>query len=407
MIVRFSFLIALLLLSIVHTHAQGDREMMEQHLRRAADEWMAPYKEDNRLKDYFSSSEQALDADAMRQHPLYRHMSAFYDTHRDQYRQLRSASLKGYKSTPGVLQGYEPFVVDTFDHPFEMIQGFANIRTFDVGDTRSALGPIQSLAIHHAIDQLDMSHFDIASSLRWGTLLFVDSLQHDVWKLTYVNRLYAARFDWNINDNNIRNVEAFIYVGEKQTPGWLAGMHIHSSDPRRALLAKMQAFRWSLYDKVEPNMFGDDLNVLLEDFLTRHREDYTLVRKNALARLPLLDDNWRVSYEIDDELSYDMLDRIGIYGSESVLPAAVSFSEIGVQEVFASFESLIMRELKDEAIHLTPLVSWLVGDELYAKELENDVWEIVGVYENYAFSYRWNIRTDQMDDILCWKRIIN
>lgn len=106
MIVRFSFLIALLLLSIVNTHAQGDIEVMEQHLRRAADEWMAPYKEDNRLKDYFSSSEQALDADAMRQHPLYRHMSAFYDTHRDQYRQLRSASLKGYKSTHGVLQGY-------------------------------------------------------------------------------------------------------------------------------------------------------------------------------------------------------------------------------------------------------------------------------------------------------------
>ncbi|WP_257657854.1 hypothetical protein [Parapedobacter lycopersici] len=388
----------------------------DDQLRAQIDEWMLPYRHEKRAElTAFSRAEQHTPA-TIKQHPVYKRMQQFYEAHQTTYHKLRLESLRRYPPAPAELPGYEPVDMAYIERDFkgeaiglydviDVVQDFSNIRTLDASDTQTALGVLSGFAFRYLTEERGMSRTDMAVRMASGSMLFADQLAATEWKLTYLNRLYAIRFHWDIHTNGITGLELLVHTGAPQAAGWIQDVQVDGYTPRLKLLHEIQAFRWSLYDQSVTTPSSGGAEQLTWDFIRAHRAEYTEMRKSALARLPRPDEAWQAAYRQEAAgLLGDLLYGLGIVGSEQLLPAAVSFAEIGYEEVFTQFQLQIAQREDTPNAGEHFLFSWLVGKEVYAREIRENVWEIIAFVDEYALQYTWNIATDELTEITCWQK---
>ncbi|WP_353184044.1 hypothetical protein [Parapedobacter lycopersici] len=390
----------------------------EDQLRAQIDEWMSPYRHEKRteLTALFQAEERT--PATIKQHPVYKHMQLFYEAHQTTYHQLRLESLKHYPPAPATLPGYEPVDMAYIEQDFageeiglydviNFVQDFSNIRTLDAGDTHTAIGVLSGFALRYLTDERGISRTDLATRMASGTLLFADELSATEWQLTYVNRLYVVRFQWDIHTNKITGLELLTHTGEPQAARWIQDVQVNSHTPRQRLLREIQAFRWSLYDQSETALQAGGKEQLTRDFIRAHRNEYTAVRKSALAQLPQPDKAWQVAYQQETTgLLGDLLYTLGVEDDRSPLLPAISFAEIGYEEVFTQFQLQGAQRGDTPYASEQFLFSWLVGKDVYAREIRENVWEIIAFIDEYALQYTWNIATDELPEIACWRKKI-
>jgi hypothetical protein len=405
-LILFVLVLIIPYLQACNAQTQEEEITAEDQLRADIQEWMTPYRNQYRREWAEEIGLSKESATSTRQHPLFKRMTEFYETNQSRYRQTRLESLHRYQSAPTELPGYESLDISGMEYDFDLIQDLSNVRTFDAGDTRAVLSMITGDVIDYIREKGEMTSQETAVKMAAGNVLFADQLgDEDNWKLTYVNRLYAVQFDWNILTNRLSNMKVMVYKGEEQKPGWLKEEHFKGNTTRLKLLSSIQAFRWSRYDQYQLlKHYSDDLEDL-EGFITKHRDEYVQVRKAALCQLPEANDSWRESYQHDEELQNELLAQLGMFDEEQ-LPTHLSLWEIGYEEVLSMFRLCLQRreEKPSENVQVDFMLSWLVGDNVHAREVRENVWDIVGFIDDYALYYRWNIATDEVEEISCWQK---
>ena len=385
----------------------------EQLLRKEMNEWMQPYR-----REMAVDFEQWIDwvenhIDGVWRHPVYKHMDAFFQQHRQEYLRLRKADLARYSSAPDTLPGYElvpDFYVPYQDRSFpleevlRLAQGVGNFRTLGIADTRFVTEILNGYAMEYLKAEKHHSQEQVINQRMYGELFFVDPIQENLWQITVIDRLYALKFSWNITDNLVSKPELWVYTGERQPPGWLSGQAPKSNTPLQQLDSTLSSFRWSLYDEASSDE-KDSNGIITEvvDKMTRyyqaHRQDYIRLRNVELAKYPRPDASYAKAFTFDvPELKEDLLSVLEKEGDRYRISDMAAPYETEGGYTIHNFRYMLMLHLKNRAEY--NLTAWIAGIDTYSKRVATDIWEIQFFYHKYAVSFHWNIATDEISDLM-------
>lgn len=384
----------------------------EQQLRKEMNEWMQPYR-----REKAADFEQWIDwvenhVDDVWKHPVYKHMEAFFQQHREVYLSLRKADLARYPSAPDTLPGYEQ--VPDFYAPYEdrnfpleqvlrLAQGVGNFRTLGVADLRFVTEILNGYAMEYFRTKEQLTTEQLINLRMYGELFFVDPIQKDLWQITLVNRLYALKFSWKITDNRVSQPELWVYTGHRQPSGWLSGKAPKSHTPLQQLDSALSSFRWSLYNEVStPEQYTNGFVTEFVDKMTHyyqaHRQDYIRLRYEELAKYPPLETSYAKAFIHDvPELKEDLLSVLEKEDSGYKISSLMASYETEASYTIHNFRYMLMLRLKNHAEY--NLTAWIAGIDTYSEQVAKNIWEIQFFYHNYAVSFRWNIATDEISDL--------
>lgn len=383
-----------------------DRGLSEEDRFKAEiDAWMRPYRMEKQdeldsLLTYIQK-ENKLPPEA----PAYEHMKAFYHKHRKTYRRLRLKSLERYPEAPDTFPGYTHTAIsqlDMADMDLDVIgtllQDILNIRTLDVAGTVMTQNILSVPVFRYLQDKRGTPMSGMMEDHGYGSLIFTDREDHDNWWVIHVNRIFIFRYRWNIDTNRIGEPELWLNDGSVQQAGWLEGELLKPSDAQQELIKKLTACLWSLYDRKYHQRDTDCKSAA--DFLNSHRAEYIRIRAGRLGRLPAPPENWKEVYSMENEnVVEDILRSMSWQENGKYhLPVSMSHPEFGYESTLFNFQMW----LPDPAG--TFIKSWLSGNEVYATSKGGMEWELTALYENYAVTYSWNIRTDEISDLQCLER---
>jgi len=383
----------------------------EQQLRKEMNEWMEPYRREQAV-DF----EQWIDwvenhVDDVWQHPVYKHMERFYQQHQPQYLRLRKTDLARYQPAPK-LPGYEQ-VLDFYalyedkDFPLQAVlqlaQGVGNFRTLAIADTRFVIEILNGYTLEYLKTEKHLTLEQVVNKRMYGELFFADPIHADQWQITVVNRPYTLKFSWNIANNQVSQPELWVYTGKQQPSGWLNGQFPKSHTPVQQLDSAISTFRWSLYDEAENkgvnyNSMGTVVPDKLTAYYQAHRKDYIRLRKKELAKYPQPDATYASTFNQSvPELREDLLSVLEKESNSYKLSDIVAPYEMDGAYTVHNLRYMLMLHLKNHAEYA--LTSWIAGEDIYSKQVANDVWEIQFFYYKYAVNFYWNIVTDEISDL--------
>src|SRR5690606_16095093 len=166
----------------------------------------------------------------------------------------------------------------------------------------------------------------------------------------------------------------------------------------------LSSFRWSLYDEASSEE-KDSIGIITEvvDKMTRyykaHRQDYIRLRNAELAKYPRPDASYAKAFTYHvPELKEDLLSMLEKEGDRYRISNMAAPYETEAGYTIHDFRYMLMLHLKNHAEY--NLTAWTAGIDTYSKRVDKDIWEIQFFYHNYAVSFRWNIATDEISDLM-------
>src|SRR5699024_9584808 len=148
-------------------------------------------------------------------------VTRFYKKHRAKYLQMRKTDLKRYPSTPEDLPGYQPidgfnpFLKEAFKNDLGKMPYYAHLMNYKILDLQNKepfINNLKSYAISFMQQKYPDTLKEFSSRLPmyvYGDMLFADKMKAKVWKITAINRIFAFRFDWNIETNENSNFQLY------------------------------------------------------------------------------------------------------------------------------------------------------------------------------------------------------
>ena len=383
----------------------------EQQLRKEMDEWMRPYhREEKTAFDIWVTQMEDFELSALK-HPIYKLMDSFYRKHQEQYLRLRKADLARYKPAPKLLPGYEciPSFQSTYNDPdskmkqeFETLQKVTNFRTLTVADTRISTSVLTGFILHHLVIQQGMK--EIPLKFAYGEIPFADLIQGNQWQITFINRMYALRFNWDIENNQCTDPEVWVYTGGQQPVGWLN----HSFPKANALVQRLErelnTFRWTLYDQADSTNVGytrriEDALSKLMAFYQSHRQAYMKLRNGELAQYSQIDEVYAKAFQEDvPGLKDDFLAMLDKKENLYQLSQSDAPYEIDGARMLFHFYYLCMKH--SGHVNHYNMAPWIGGRDVHTKKLAEDVWEIQAFFGQYTLRFKWNVATDEISDII-------
>jgi len=276
----------------------------EQQLRKEMDEWMKPYRREKAADfEQWVKRVEKLEIYVL-EYPVYKHMDSFYQKHQQQYLRLRKADLARYKPAPKLLPGYEPtplFRSTYRDIDFEtkelfkLLQNVGNFRTLSLADTRFGAAALSGYIINYLIEQHGMSREEVSHKFAYGEIQFADLIQGNEWQITLINRMYALRFNWNIENSECTDPEVWVYTGGQQPSGWLNDVLPKANTGLQKFYRELNRFRWAVYDladstTVDYTRWTGIIQGKLMEFYHSHRKEYSRLRNEELAKYPQIDE---------------------------------------------------------------------------------------------------------------------
>jgi len=386
----------------------------EQELRKEMDEWMRPYhREEKSAFDIWVTQMEDLELSALK-HPIYKLMDSFYRKHREQYLRLRKADLARYKPAPKLLSGYER--ISDFDRAyndadlgmkqeFEVLQTVANFRMLRVTDTWFGTTVLGSFIINYLITQQGMNHEEVSHQYDYGILPFADLIEGNQWQITFINRMYALRFNWNIEDNQWTDPELWVYTGGQQPAGWLNHSFPKANTPAQRLEDELNRFRWARYDDLPDGTTADDTQRIESmqrkrmEFYDSHRKEYSRIRNEELAQYPQIDELYAKTFRQDvPAFKEDFLTLLDHKDKHYHLSLSDALYEIDGARILFHFYYLCMKH-SGHPIYYN-MAPFLSGRDVHTKKLAEDIWEIQAFFGQYTLRFKWNVATDEISDII-------
>lgn len=385
----------------------------EQQFRKEMDEWMRTcHREEKNAFDIWITQMEDLELSVWK-HPIYKHMESFYLKHQQQYLRLRKADLARYKPAPKLLSDYER--ISDFDRAyndtdlrmkqkFEVLQRVTNFRVLRVADTWFGTTALGGFIINYLITQHGMKHEEVPRQYAYGVLPFADLIEGNQWQITFINRMYALRFNWNIENNQCTDPELWVYTGGQQPAGWLNNSFPKTYTPFQRLERELNRFRWKLYDDQPDSTTTDNaqrtvsMQRKLMDFYASHREAYIRLRNEELSQYPQIDEVYAKAFREDaPALKEDFLTML--YQNDNLFQLSPSDApyEIDGERTLFHFYYLCMKH-SGHVIYYNS-APWIAGRDVHAKKLAEDVWDIQAFYQFYTIRYKWNVATDELSDI--------
>lgn len=385
----------------------------EQQLRKEIDEWMKPYRREQ-TADFgqWIKHVEKLEPSAL-EHPVYKHMDSFYQQHRQQYLRLRKADLARYKPAPELLPGYEYIPVfrstygniefetkQRFDILQNILQRVGNFRALSLADTHLGTVALRGYIIKYLIEQQGMSHEEVSHKFAFGEMTFADLIQGNKWRITFINRMYALKFDWNIENNQCDNLNTWVYTGGQQPAGWLDNTLPKANTTLQQLYYGLNAFRWALYDQ------ADDANVgyirqsgKLMEFYRSHRTDYNRLRNEELAKYPQIDEEYGNAFQRDvPQLRDDFLTMLEKKDNHYQISGFGAPYEINGTQILFNFYYKCM--IYSGNFDKYNIAFWVGGQDVHTKKQGKDAWEIQAFYQQYMLRFQWNVATDEISNII-------
>lgn len=392
--------------------AQQKSQPTEEAFKATIDEWMMPYRNEraDALAQWFRGIEQ-VPASA-RDHAVYASLRDFYQTHRSAYRQLREASLRRYGPRPLSYPGYQAVDIRrlwegevSLDSMLALYQDIGNIRTINVEATSSIQGIVSGLILNYMTSEQKRTISELSRLLGFGNRLFADQAGPATWNIAYVNRCYVVNYQWNIDNNRISISSILVHDGTRQQPDWLPAASASGGTPAQQLYQQASGFRWKLYDdtKDESDYINErQLAEKLWHFVNSHRAAYVQVRGEALSRKPAWKSGWQAGYQPADTLQDDVLYSLAVQSNtqEYTLRPDVAFLEFDCYMVVERFKMYVLKT----RVRNDLATSWLTGDAVHTRKLEGNRWEIQCFHQQYALTYQWDIGTDHISQLQCWKK---
>lgn len=385
----------------------------EQQLRKQMDDWMRTYyREEKPAFDIWVTQMEDFEISALK-HPIYKRMNDFYREHQEQYLRLRKADLARYKPAPKLLPGYKriPTFQSTYNDPdskmkqeFEVLQKVANFRTLTVADTRIATAVLTGFIIQHLVTQQGMDQEEITLKFAYAEIPFADPIQENQWKITFINRMYALRFNWNIENNQCTDPEVWVYTGGQQPAGWLNNSFPKANTPVQQLEHELNAFRWALYDQADSTNVGytrciEDMQNKLTVFYQSHRKTYIKLRNGELTQYSQIDEVYAKAFQEDvPGLKADFLAMLIKKENLYQLSRSDAPYEIDGARMLFNFYYLCM--MHSGHVNHYNMAPWVGGRDVHTKKLTEDLWEIQAFYQQYMLRFQWNVATDEISNII-------
>jgi len=386
----------------------------EQQLRKEMDEWMRPYyREEKPAFDIWVTQMEDFELSVLR-HPVYKRMDRFYQKHHEQYLHLRKADLARYKPAPKLLPGYE--WISDFDsayndadlgmkQEFEVLQTVANFRVLRVTDTWFGTTALGRFIINYLVTQQGMKHEEVIRQFTYGVLPFANLIEGNEWQITFINRMYALRFNWNIENNKCADLKLWVYTGGQQPAGWLNNSFPMVNTDAQRLEGELNRFRWTLYDDLPDGAIADNtqwtesMQRKLMEFYDSHRKEYSRIRNEELAQYPQIDEVYaKVFRKNVPALKEDFLTMLDKKDNHFQISLSDVPYEIDGARILFHFYYLCMKY--SGHVVYNNMAPWVGGRDVHAKKMTKDVWEIQAFFGQYTLRFKWNVATDEISDII-------
>lgn len=384
-------------------------EAEEQQLSAELDRWMAPYRDEKKAEfdDWLAAGEK--NPKAALAHSVTRHMQAFVDKNKERYLSLRLTGLEALPRIPETFPGYEMLDLKVLDDYFqkdgvsvgEMIDltsALTAARTFGPGGTLASVNLIHIAVSDYLTQEKGMRLQEYVQLYGLGWLYFADLIEDTQWKVALVNRAFVMEYSWDYATNGIELLKVLVYTGGKQQPGWLAGRLPKASTPQQELLNKVDEFKWTLYDHTYPDFAFREVENRQRQFLTDNREAYTALRNATLGRYPSVrPERWAEFMQEDPGLTEKMQSNLGLFDpyGEHILPESISINELKYSQILTAATYVLGAANPGNGL----VADWLLGKEVYSRELDENLWEIQLFVGDIAFGYQWNTATDELNQL--------
>ena len=381
----------------------------EQQLRKEMNDWMKPYRRE-KSTDFgqWIKHVEKLEPSAL-EHPVYKYIDSFYQQHRQQYLRLRKADLARYKPAPKLLPGYEyvPVFRSTYGNIdfetkqlFNILQRVGNFRTLSLADSRFGATALSGVVINYLMKQQGMSDEEVSHKFTCGEVPFADLIQGNEWQITFINRLYALKFNWDIENNQYSDPQLWVYTGGKQPAGWLNDTFPKANTAVQKLYRRLNTFRWSLYDQTDSTNvdYSRQARITrrkLTEFYPGHRKAYIKLRNEELAQYPPIDEIYAKAFPNESpELKEEFLTLFEKKDNHYFIPGFKALNEIDGAQIRYSFYYWCMTH--SENFDAYNIAAWVGGPDVHTKKLAKDTWEIQTFYQHYTLNFHWNVATDEI-----------
>ncbi|MFC3196438.1 hypothetical protein ACFOET_02305 [Parapedobacter deserti] len=386
---------------------QPTAETEEQQLSADLDRWMAPYRNEKKAEfvDWIAAGEN--NPKAALAHPVTRHMQAFVEENKERYLRLRLTGLEALPPIPEIFPGYEVLDLQVLDDYFQkdgvsvrevidLTSALTAARTLGPGGTLASVNLLHIAVSDHLTQEKEMHLQEYVQLYGLGWLYFADLIKDTQWKVALVNRAFVIEYSWDYATGRIELLKVLVYTGGKQQPGWLAGRLPKALTPQQKLLNKVDEFKWTLYDHVYPDFDFREVENRQRQFLAENRAAYTALRNATLGRYPSIrPERWAEFVQEDLELTEEMRSDLGLFDpfGEHRLPESISINEFKYSQVLSTATYVLGSDNPGNGW----MADWLLGKEVYARELDENLWEIQLFVGDVAFGYQWNTATDELN----------
>lgn len=381
--------------------------------------WMEPYRNEKAGEfDEWISMAMERDPTSAWQHPIASQIQEFVAEHQDEYIRLRKADLTRYPGLGNYLSGYQPYPDFQNDMRKELqggsalaadelnrLQDLTNHRALHVSSLKIITSLIKGAVFDHLSEHRETTIADYSLNSMFGDKIFVDDMEGDQYRITFLNRLYALQYDWDIRTNRITIPDLYIYVEVEPAKGWLADAKPTANNTRQLIETELESLIWAMYDEMEQdsdrNEVMDKLEFYLESFYRDNDSLYVDTRQALLSSYPAaLPEQW-AEYEHDtgeaEEAVLAELLPMADNGGRS-LPLYASVYDLDATGTALTIESATIWEVRKR--YTSDVKQWLLGLEIYTREVEENHWEIHYFFDNFASKYTWNIATDEISGLI-------
>ena len=381
--------------------------------------WMAPYRHEKAEEfDEWLSMAMERDATLAQQHPVAIQMQGFVAEHRDEYIQLRKLDLARYPALENYLSGYEwdPDFQDDLKKEFQgeigaiddelnRLQDLSNHRALQVSSLKIITSLVNSAVFDYLSKNRKTPIADYSLHSIFGEKIFVDDVGHEQYCITFLNRLYALQYEWDIRTNRITIPDLYIYAGEKRTKGWLADSRPIVRNTRQRIETELESLVWAMYDEMEPdwdrNEVMDKLEFNLANFYRNNQLLYTDTRQALLSGFPAVrSEKWTdYKYVLQEAEAAFRAELQPIADKEGYsLPLYGAIYDLDGTGIALTIEAATRWETTKT--YSNDLRHWLLGSELYTRRLDQKLWEIHCFFDEFASKYIWNIATDEISELV-------
>lgn len=381
--------------------------------------WMAPYRDEKAGEfDEWLSMTMERDATPAGQHPIASRIQRFVAEHSEEYIRLREVDLRRYPALGYYLSNYElasdfqdnmkkelQGELGPIDDELNRLQDIANHRALDVSSLKFITSLVKSYVFDHLSEIRGITIADYSLNNMLGERIFIDDVQDDQYRITFLNRLYALQYDWDIRTNRISIPNLYLYAGEEETKGWLADAGPIANNTRQLIETELESLVWTMYDDMEQGVdwkdVMDKLDFYLENFYRDNQPLYKDTRQALLARHPPARLEKWAEYEHGareaEEVVLANLLPIGNDGRYS-LPLHDAIFDLDGARTALTIETATLWGTSQT--YPSEVKQWLLGSEIYTREIEEDRWEIHYFFNNFASKYTWNIATDEISGLV-------